>query len=718
MSIKTKAILIALFAVIPGVLLSVLGFQAVSKQKHALSQIIIQSYRNTAKSIIDRIERRVMYRSMRIADEAQDNGFDDNVSEKLRRYAEAEEFVDIFFYMDGEGKLLFPQEVPKPERNLAEIEPLHLDRSFYAAQESEFVKGDIAEAVRLYENSLRENLTDVQRAAVANAAARCYFRLAKYDDAIAKYKLLLDMDYMTLMARFQIGLCSKLQGKSIEAAEALLSLYEGLIKRQWRVDPEENAYFKSRTRDLISELLSDSRNPSSFAISRSPMANASRSRQPSPELAKDVSLHTWEERFDSLGKLEDMLARELDFLAVLKSSIIPDLRSTLGWESGGSSPVQTRDSALKRLSKNIDGEVYLIHAYSVRDGGVLGFRVSLPYIKDWVVEDAIRGSEQDVSIISDDGEMIYSALQTVGRRPEYLVEERFSEFRDWQVVVPRSRIAAVERQATRQIYIYMGLIVLAIATLITGTFLIIRNVSRELEIAQMRSDFVSNVSHELKTPLSLIRLYGETLEMDRIKNEGKRREYYKIITKESERLTHLIDNVLSFSRLEAGKESYQFEHADIGEVVRGTVDTYRFHIERAGFHLEVDIAEELPEIRIDSDAISQALLNLLNNAVKYSAERKHITVRTVMRGDEIAIEVSDEGIGIRKEEQEKIFDKFYRSSTVRQSGGSGLGLTLVKHIIEAHNGRIEMESVEGRGSKFSLIIPAGELEDEKENSGS
>jgi len=686
LSVKTKMIIIALSTILPGVLLSLLGFQAASKQRFALTQTIRESWRNTAKNIIDRVERDTTYRSMEIADNALSDAIDGDVSEKLRGYAEREEFVDVFFYMDKESRLVFPQEMLQPEKTIAEIESSYSDSSFCMAEVCEFVKGDIPKAAELYEKNLKDNLTDSQRTAVINAAARCYLKLARYDDAISKYRRLLETGRMVLIAQYQIGLCDKLQGKNRKATETFLSLYNGLIKCQWRVASEQNEYFKSKARNEITEIL------------------------------KDGSFPSLKEQFDSLKKLEETLAKEMAFLTVLKGSIIPKFyavgraASPLMNEPAVRSTEGTPASVgvFKSLFEEHNGEPYLVHTHSLKDGGVLGFRVSLPYVKEQITTKVFRENKQDVLIIDNDGEIIYPEEQQ--SEGEYLVEERFSEFPEWRVAIPKSRITNVEKQAARQIHIYIGLIVLAIIALIAGIFLTVRNVSRELEIARMKSDFVSNVSHELKTPLSLIRLFGETLEMERVTSDEKRREYYQIITKESERLTHLINNVLSFSRIEAGKKRYEFEHADIAEVVKRTVDAYRFHIERAGFQLEVDIAEELPEIRVDSDAISQALLNLLSNAVKYSDEQKHITVRAVMRGDEIVVEIEDKGVGIKKEEQKRIFDKFYRGNTVRQSGGSGLGLTLVKHIIEAHNGRVEVESEEGKGSKFSLIIPVGEFE--------
>lgn len=246
-----------------------------------------------------------------------------------------------------------------------------------------------------------------------------------------------------------------------------------------------------------------------------------------------------------------------------------------------------------------------------------------------------------------------------------------------------------------------------LSLLILGIILILRATSREMKLAHAKSTFVSNVSHELKTPLALIRLFAETLELGRVKNQEKAQEYYRIINNESRRLTQLINNILDFSKIEAGRKEYEFAEADIAEVVEDVLRSYEYQITSAGFKLITDIQHDTPAVLIDQDAISQALLNLLNNAVKYSDEVKEISVRVRARDDQVAIEVADSGIGIPRSEQEKVFEKFYRVSSglVHNTRGTGLGLALVKHIVEAHHGQILLDSAPGKGSRFTMLIP-------------
>jgi signal transduction histidine kinase len=252
-------------------------------------------------------------------------------------------------------------------------------------------------------------------------------------------------------------------------------------------------------------------------------------------------------------------------------------------------------------------------------------------------------------------------------------------------------------------------IVLAALSLfmIAGIFLTYRNVSREMNLARQKSDFVANVSHELRTPLALIRLYAETLELRRLSAKEKYQEYFRIIREESERLTALINNILDFSRIDAGRKEYEFQETNLGELVHSTLDSYRFQIQQNGFGFEENISPDIPPVNVDREAIARSLLNLVNNALKYSKDEKYIGVSLYRVNGSVNLEVRDRGIGIPVNEQEKIFEKFYRCGDplVHNVKGSGLGLSLVRHIVRAHGGDVLVESVPDKGSKFTIALP-------------
>jgi signal transduction histidine kinase len=265
-------------------------------------------------------------------------------------------------------------------------------------------------------------------------------------------------------------------------------------------------------------------------------------------------------------------------------------------------------------------------------------------------------------------------------------------------------IANISQHFVRTAFLILGALSLLMGA---GMLLAYRNVSHELALAKLKSDFVSNVSHELRTPLALIRLYAETLELGRLSNSEKRQEYYEIIRKESERLTSLINNILDFSRIESGKKEYSFRETDVADLVRSTLESYRFEIEQNGFQFEQKIDKDLPQVWVDREAIARSLLNLVNNAVKYSAAEKYLGVYLYRHCDGVNLEVVDHGIGIPAKEQPKIFEKFYRvgDPLMHNTKGSGLGLSLVRHIVQAHGGEVAVESEPGQGSKFTITLP-------------
>jgi signal transduction histidine kinase len=308
------------------------------------------------------------------------------------------------------------------------------------------------------------------------------------------------------------------------------------------------------------------------------------------------------------------------------------------------------------------------------------------------------------------GVLDQSHNQIYATTPDFLnyeVKESFGPaFPNWQLAIgyQNTTIEAVAK-ANLQKSLFLTLILLVV--LVVGIALTLRASAKGMRLAELKSAFVANVSHELKTPVALIRLFAETLELGRVESKEKAREYYRIINNESQRLTQLIDNILDFSQMEAGRREYHFVRADLSVLVEDIIGTYKYQIASLGFELTTHIEPSIRAARIDTDAISQAVLNLLNNAVKYSAESKEITISVESRGQQLAIEVADNGIGIAPSEQEKIFEKFYRVSTapVNASKGSGLGLTLVRHIVEAHGGEISVDSAPEKGSRFTILLP-------------
>jgi signal transduction histidine kinase len=243
-----------------------------------------------------------------------------------------------------------------------------------------------------------------------------------------------------------------------------------------------------------------------------------------------------------------------------------------------------------------------------------------------------------------------------------------------------------------------------------GSLLIVASLGTELKLARQKTDFVSNVSHELKTPLTSIRMFSELLSDGRVTEPAKQRSYLNIITAEAARLTRLINNVLDFSRMESGEKKYNFQPCDLAEIARNAEQTFRPHLETNGFKFECALPDAPIPIRGDSDALSQIIVNLLSNAEKYSNGLKEISMQVSRKESPlpyIEIKVLDRGPGVRRDCVEKIFEKFYRAHDSLGSGiqGSGLGLTIARQIARAHGGDVVYEPREGGGSCFSLRLP-------------
>jgi signal transduction histidine kinase len=253
-----------------------------------------------------------------------------------------------------------------------------------------------------------------------------------------------------------------------------------------------------------------------------------------------------------------------------------------------------------------------------------------------------------------------------------------------------------------------------------GVFFVARALTRELRVAEMKSSFVSSVSHDLKTPLALIQLFAETLELGRLKNTERAQEYYRIINSEARKLTRLINNLLDFSKIEAGLRSYKKVPVDLTELTRGVLESLQSQFQHNQFSVEARLDSEVP-VLIDREAAVQAIENLISNAMKYSPEHREIVVAVDRERGYGVVCVTDRGIGVPARLQSKIFRKFYRVQTDAGSGpqGTGLGLAIVDHVMRGHDGFVRVTSEPGAGSTFTLHFPlyAGEIHGDETHSG-
>ena len=265
----------------------------------------------------------------------------------------------------------------------------------------------------------------------------------------------------------------------------------------------------------------------------------------------------------------------------------------------------------------------------------------------------------------------------------------------------------MESAIGRQRAFYSIALLLVVGFTLFGGYLLWRDVQREVRLARLRSQFVSGVSHELRTPLTSIRMFAETLLHRGPADRETHDEFLGTIVDESNRLSRLLGNVLEFSAIEGGKRQYQMQPRDLAEIVQAAVRAIQQRLDAEQFVLEMALDEGLPPVPLDGDAIEQAVLNLLTNAMKYSGDSRRIDLGLSRDDGNAVISVSDGGMGIRPSEQRRIFESFFRSDSpaVEEIPGTGLGLTLVEHIVTAHGGFVELESAPGQGSTFTLHLP-------------
>jgi len=689
---KTKFLLFALVLILlPSAILCYLGVRSVDEKANNLRA----SYHNTVALLrervdqeVSRLEDSIRQRSMRTFPGAERQV-------RLRQWlgvidSEFAAFRDPFI-LDRSGGVITSvvashwtresQRRPTPSRQFSE--------DLHVAEAREFVQNDLDGAIRLYRDMLQRIVLPGERAILLSRIGRCYFKSERYREGISEYQMILassvSESFIGAVPTPIIALSQIAEGyRSVDATaqrdSITLILFQYILAHPWDL---ADGGFQYYINIVSAEVESVAHRISTQSTSQSTIA--------------------------ALRKDEYRVREQIQFVESIRREVIPQLNLDFFYSDNSraslSHSVVSRNGVPHQL-----GYFRLTSTASHTEPLLLGYEIDPQYFATQLLTEASRSVESGETIafgILDQRDSVISVLGDHSvRRP--LVAENFSEaYRGWKVAIFDIAGRSIEEVIDSERNTYLILLLSIVTVLVVGVVVTLRAAAHEMEVSRTKAEFVSSVSHELKTPLALIRMFGETLESGIVNDELKRKEFYSIIRKESERLTHLIDNVLDFSKMDAGSKEYHCEEADLVEVVRDTVDAYMFHIRDMGFVVERHFPGEPLIARFDPDAISQATLNLLSNATKYSDERKVIRISVAGNADSVAVSIEDEGVGIPKEALGKTFEKFYRvhDGKTKEARGTGIGLTLTKHIVEAHGGTIEVESVAGKGSKFTMRIP-------------
>ena len=550
-----------------------------------------------------------------------------------------------------EEKLLMPWEG-------SNLQPLSLERDrsgelILQAQKTEFTNNDLKLAMALLNRALSSTDLPSQKSFIQLQQGRILSKLGDEEGAHRLYKEMLGLagaltdEYGIPYSLFAADCLSAL---GIEA-EPILNRLESLL--------EEIRWLPSRALFLVRDIALQVKNktPDSLLLDRIEELNQSLE--------------------NSLVDLERLQSLK-DFVSswMLRSRSPEKAGDSSTWQSHGNIPW------IVGLSSFIDGQSRALYAFH-------GPQVLSEVIEEAGLAETFPGSCRIT--VSSNGEGFFPG----------------GSFEGFRFLFDETDLAAWTRSSLPFPILYWLILILVVGFTAFGGYLLWRDVSRELAIAEMRSHFAASVSHELKTPLTSIRMFAEALTMGVKKRPEEQKEYLQTIISESERLSRLLNNVLDFSKIEQGTRTYSFVPTSLEEVIRAAEKAMAFPMDQKGFSLKVDMQKGIPPILADRDALEQAVLNLLHNAMKYSGESRDIFLKLRRNGEMVCIDVIDHGIGILDENRDRIFGKFFRVPGIENQKipGTGLGLMIVSHIAKFHGGRIDVFSQPGEGSTFSLILP-------------
>ncbi len=698
---RKKIVLIFILAILlPALVVGYMSLSAFSKRREAVRRLLESNLWISGESTLQAVEAALLEHekeALRTENFARLSRPESSALPGTRPAAvgaaEYAPFPGIPFLLDSEYRIIFPRTgSEKPSlSSTEEIAPESgFSKVFRRAETYEFSQKNFVRAAQAYRESSALAPSDREKAMALEALGRCLISAGNlneahraYEELGQKYGRIQDRagHFFGLTAAFQIHELEKRRQREEAGLRALLDVYQNIKDGNWPISPPEYDFFTSEIQSLIETGLQ------AGGASEIEKAYQVLKNRPSPYL------------------------EALLFAEFLKRDAVPKIKERMGVSSFRGSPQLEPDRLLASQSEDYCLVSYTpLPAFDGRSIYYGGFCWDLESLKKGLLPGILGEISKKTGLVLENIEENRLGLPADDGEPaakdSLLVSYRQFPL-PWKLLMTQPELDELERTARRENFLYGALLAFIVVLMLLGTFLLGRDITRESETTRLKTEFVHNISHELKTPLTLIRLYGETLQRKENLTEEQRRESYEIITKESERLSYLINNVLDFSRIDMGRKEFIFAKGSLSRVVQETLDSYRYHLEKKGFQVREEIAPDLPEMDFDREAVASALINLLSNAMKFSPDRKDVTVRLFRRNGLAVIQVEDKGIGISRQDLAGIFKRFYRArnSAVSETRGTGLGLTLVKHTAEAHGGSVEVESEPGKGSVFSVILP-------------
>lgn len=684
---------------LPAVALSVFGLIALRNERYRLERQFREEQLTLIDSIKSQVDQQIRLLERELLSIARTASFENRSYDEMlvlvEQYRRNHPISDQFFVVYEGSEPWFPPftgngsgYIPSPAREFSESTQSILDE----AENLEFIQKDFSGALVLLRELQKTVVEPDLQARVLNLMGRNLLKQGELDQAIEVYNRIID-DFphtqtssgtlLPVTVRFQLADCYLESHLPEKAVEAILEAYKAINNDYKLLSEDQLSAYASLAQEEFNAILQE--NPARFS-----------------EDSTSIMV------FENLNNQYSQHIRRWQLINNLRDECIPEIADILNRSSA------YFEGAYQYLNR-FGNDDFLILTCQIMDptanrlAGIAGIKLNNLFLENNILTEILGHFDPDLHgalhVTNLSGRTIYGKEIT---ESDALGVSSFFEdnFPPWQIEVSGHQSAPFFRKGILQSY-YFWTILAMVMILVFGVAITGRIIAHEKEVLKIKSDFVSSVSHEFKTPITSITALTERLLEGNVKDPARIKEYYTRIAQDAGNLGHLVGNILDFSKMEEGRKVYNFEETDLEEWLKKTVaDFFSNHPERR-YKFRVLSCESPVPLQMDRSAFLLAVHNLLDNAIKFSSERSEISVILEQHTGQCRLDIHDEGVGIPQEEQSRIFEKFYRGNHALKyaATGTGLGLAIVWQIIDAHGGTVQVESSPGNGSTFKVILP-------------